>query len=564
VWLCATVAWAQPVVVVRSESRLELDVRRAEDGGLDVTGALRDDLGAALPDRDVALELSRANAHEHDHIRGSHVTTRSVHTGTDGTFTARFATSPPPFGAPIDYVIDATYEGDTEHVGTRATRFFDVDRAHVVLRLTIAGGARIDLSETAHALDIVATSSAGGDGLAMTLSDERDVTLGTGVTDASGTLHLELASHALGPPAAGRLIVRTLGDAGRTEAQTEVPVVRFRPTETTLELAGSRIAPGEPIRASGALTDGRDPLEREAIGVFVGDVLVRTLLTDDGGRFTTSITLDDVPDLEGHVSVRARFAGDAPWVPASESPAVTAEIVRPTSWAWLWALVPIALSVAIALWSLGRERAVSPSRARVPLGPGIALGQRTSLAANRMDVSGIVLDATTSEPLAGIAVTLGDISTTTDQQGRFALEMPSRGTAELVAVGVEHLPARLAIAAPHRGELSSLAIRLTGRRATTFAALRLVADHLAPTSDASTAMTQREILEHLRARGASPPSLPRLVSMVEVACYGAAPPTDDAMAEAHAIARTIVAETGRAAPRTPGATPRDGAPRTER
>lgn len=564
VWLATVAASAQPIVVVRSESRLELDVRRGTDGALDVSGALRDDLGAALPDRDVALELSRANAHDREHVRGSHVTTRSVHTSSEGTFTAHFPTSPPPEGAPIDYVIDATYEGDAEHVGTRATRFFDVDRAHVALRLTIAGGARIDLSSPTHSVDILASSTAGGGGLAMTLSDEREAALGSGVTDASGTLHLELPSGALGPPAAGRLIVRTLGDAGRTEAQTEVPVVRYRPTRTTLELSATRVGASEPLRASGTLTDGSAPLEREAIGVFVGDTLVGTMLTGEDGRFATTISLEDLPELEGMATVRARFAGDAPWVPPSESDALPIEIVRPTSWAWLWALAPIVASLLVALWSLGRERAVSPRRARQPAGPGVAIGQRTSLAANRRDVAGTVLDVITGEPVADARLTIGDLATTSDARGRFAFDVPTRGAAELAVIGAEHLALKTAIALPHRGELSSLSIRLAGRRAATFAALRLVANHLSPASDTSAALTQRELLELLRSRGASPPSLPRLVTLVETACYGALAPSDDEMAEAHAIARSIAAEHGAppAGKASPG--PRDPVPRTER
>ncbi len=564
VWLCSSAVGAQPIVVVRSESRLELDVRRAPDGALDVSGALRDDLGAALPDRDVALELSRANAHDREHVRGSHVTTRAVHTSAEGTFEARFPSSPPPTGAPSDYVIDATYEGDAEHVGTRATRFFDVDRAHVALRLTIEGGARIDLSSPTHALDIVASSTAGGGGLPMLLSDEREAALGRGVTDASGTLHVVLSSSALGPPAAGRLIVRTLGDATRTESQTEVPVVRFRPTHTTLEVSRARLLSNEPVRVSGALTDGRFPLEREAIGVFVGERLVRTVLTSEDGQFSASITLDDVPDLDGRVALRARFAGDAPWVPASESGPVALEIVRPTSLAWLWALLPILASLAVAAWSLNRERAVSPSATRQPVGAGVVLGSRASLAANRSEVGGTVLDAITGEPVAGAMIAIGDLTSQTDARGRFSIDVRARGATELSVVAKEHVALTLPIALPHRGELSSLSIRLAGRRATTFAALRRVASQLSPSSDASAALTQRELLEVLRGRGASPPALPRLVTVIESACYGVLAPSDAEIAEVEEIAATILREHAAAQAASRAGSPKDPGSRPQR
>ncbi len=145
VLLIAAPAAAQPTVTVRAESRLELDIRRA-DAGLLVTGALRDDLGVPLAGDEVSLELSHAIASEHQ--RGRHVLTRVVTADPEGRFTTTFTVDPG------DYVVDAAYEGAAEHLGTRATRFFDLDRAHVTLRLALEGGTRVDLSIPEHALTI--------------------------------------------------------------------------------------------------------------------------------------------------------------------------------------------------------------------------------------------------------------------------------------------------------------------------------------------------------------------------------------------------------------------------
>ena len=145
-------------------------------------------------------------------------------------------------------------------------------------------------------------------------------------------------------------------------------------------------------------------------------------------------------------------------------------------------------------------------------------------------------------------------------QGYFALGPAARGAADLTASSPEHVLLATPISIPHRGELTAVSIRLAGRRAITFAALREVASHLSPTSDASAALTQRELLDLLRARGASPPLLPRLVGVVESACYGRSPPTDVEMAEVRTIATAIVLASAKSPP--PAGSQRS--PRTER
>ena len=55
------------------------------------------------------------------------------------------------------------------------------------------------------------------------------------------------------------------------------------------------------------------------------------------------------------------------------------------------------------------------------------------------------------------------------------------------------------------------------------------------------ALTQREIFEVLRSRGASPPALPDLVSRVEVACYAHTPPNDAEIVEIRRAAVAILA-----------------------
>lgn len=528
----AAAAQGQPTVMVRAESRLELDVARDLDG-LFVTGALRDDLGVPLGGNEVSLELSQAVASLRQ--RGSHVITRVVMATADGSFSTHFHVDPG------DYVVDAAYEGAAEHRGTRATRFFDLDRAHLTLRLTLDHGTRIDLSVAEHPLTIAASSDAGGQALEMTITDESASTeLAHGTTDADGLLRVTLTSAMLGPPAAGRIVVRARGDATRAEAQSELPVVRFRPTQTSLQLSRSTFAPGDALEASGGLTDGVSPIPRGAITIESGTSLLATVLTDEEGHFRAPLDEGAFVDLDGAIPIVARFDGAAPWIPGSESAPQTLTVRRPMALGWLWAIVPMLIAAAIVRWSLRRERGARPIVRRPDGAPGVALGTRRTLVAHRLEVTGIVRDAISGEPVADASVRVGGEATRSDATGAFSLTAV-RDASALSIEHPEYLPLEIPLTLPHRGEHESMQVRVASRRALSFAALRQVAAELAPDGEVALALTQREIFELLRSRGASPPALPDLVARVEIACYAVAPPGDDEIAIIRRSALAILA-----------------------
>jgi hypothetical protein len=537
--LAASIARAQPTLVVRAESRIELDVVHDADG-LFVTGALRDDLGVPLAGEDVSLELSHAVASTHQ--RGSHVLTRVVRATADGTFSTHFRVEA------SDYVVDAAYEGASEHLGTRATRFYDLDRAHVTLRLALEGGARVDLEVPTHLLTITASSDAGGAGLEMQITDEiGSADLGHGASDADGVLRVAIASDRLGPPAAGRLVVRTHGDATRAEAQSELPIVRFRATHVSLALDRDVLGAGDELVLSGTLTDGVRPLERDAISLVSGDHVLATVLTDDAGAFRTTLDESAFVDLEGIVPIVARFDGAAPWVPGSESEARTIEIRRPMAIGWLWAFVPIVIAALAVRWSMRPAPGAAPAPRRADGAAGVALGARRTIVAHRFDVTGVVRDAISGEPIAGALVRTREQEQVTTSTGAFAL-VATRESASLVVSHPEYLPLEVALALPHRGEHEGMQVRLGNRRAAAFASLRRVAVELAPDGEIALALTQREIFELLRSRGASPPALPELVARVEVACYADVPPDDDEIARIRASAGVVL---GSPPPRPP-------------
>ncbi len=364
-------AHAQPTVRVRAQTRLELQVGRTE-GGVAVTGTLRDDLGEPLPDR--ALELRVRD--EAGQSRG----TRRAATDAAGRVTASF---PLETGS---YRVTARWSGDDGHDAVEVQQPVDLDRAYVRLSVVVGHGGRLDLDAPSHEVEVTATSAEGGAGLVVEVRDELDAELARATTDARGAARLALASRALGPPAAGRLVVRTPGDARRARAQTEVPVVRYRTTGIAMSAAPRRVTRGERVEIEGRLFDSQGPLARRAVGVFADELHLATVLTDDDGRFAPALELDGEG---GETVLTARFASDAPWRTSatSEPLRVVIEGAGSTPWPWLLGSM-IACAIVVSL--LSRRPRAAPALASEPseeaAKPGILTARAVSRGAQRRDV----------------------------------------------------------------------------------------------------------------------------------------------------------------------------------
>ncbi|MGF1469695.1 MAG: carboxypeptidase regulatory-like domain-containing protein [Sandaracinaceae bacterium] len=503
-------ATAQPTVRVRAETRIELRIDRSP-GLVLVSGVLRDDLGAPLPDRAARLRLADE--------RGMAVGSARRSTGSDGSFAAGFDVDPG------SYEVRATFAGDEVYRGIEAVQRLDLDRAHVRLDVEIRAGGRLDLTRPTHVVEVTAVSDEGGGGLDVQLDNELGRRLAAGRTDGGGRLRFTVASDELGPPSTGRLIARTAGDDRRSSAQTEVPITRFRPTRLSLDWAGDSVArTGDSLEVEGLLDDAAGPLARKAVGLFLDGEHVATLLTDQAGRFRGEL---DAPPTPGEVEVGARYEADAPWRTDGEADALTLTVLRRTSTPWLWLMVPVVLSAAGFVVLSRRRRGATARAAAAPAvrRPGIDPGERRSRAPGSTRIDGTVLDVDTGRPLDGAQVVLegpdprGD---TTGEDGAFVFREVAAGTHRLRALAPGYAATAAQVRVPHRGEWSPMTVRLQSLRELAVATYRPVAERLAPGRGFWALFTPRELQE--RAPTRARPPLSALTRRLEEAAYGRRPP----------------------------------------
>ena len=512
--LAAPTAQAQPVVRVRAETRIELRVERSPDR-VTFEGTLWDDRGDPLPGRPVDVRVA-----ELDGLARGH---QGARTDSRGHFTTTFPLEPG------TYRVEAHFEGEDRYHRVDVVQTLDLSRAHVRLSMSVPNGGRLDLlnlDERDHSIAVSAQSEEGGAGLSVELSNEVGERLAVGTTGADGSCTLTIESASLGAPATGRLVVHTPGDARRAAAQTEVLVVRYRPTRLTLDASPRRARADEPVHVEVELSDSAGPLGREAVGLFAGEDHLETVLTDERGRIERDVSLG-AEDGEP-VILSARFLSDAPWRPASRSEPIAIEIEVRGATPWEWLLLPMGICAALVWWVQRRASSVPAARTREPARPAppgiVASGAKARLE-DRRDVSGQVLDADEGHALAGGTVTLGELSASTDVDGRFTFVDVPDGEHGL-RVNAEGYETRdAAVRVPHRGPWSSATVRLRSFRQLAIIAYRPVAEALVPSPRWWAFWTPRELLE--RARREQRAQVEEITDAIELAAYDAKLPTLD-------------------------------------
>jgi hypothetical protein len=558
--ITVNVARAQPRVRVRAETRIELAPRR-EGNRLIVEGALRDDLGAPLVDRPIDVV---ANEGAPD---GPRRVIETVRTERGGVFRASFEL---PLGR---WWVAARFDGDDHlHRQEVLPREVLLDREHVRLDVEIDGGSRIDLDRPTHAMIVRAASVAGGAGLDVSVSENGRL-LARGTTGEDGSVAFTLESATLGAPSATRLVVRSMPDESRADAQTEVPIVRYRATTLTLDASRTQIGPGEIVRLNGRLAHSHGPLARKAVGVAVdgSPTYLATSMTDDDGAFALTIGWEDLGALDG--ALVARFETDAPWWGSSVSDPIALRAEEPAGTPWSWIVLSIATSAILFAIAGRRRRPVrAPGGAALPVRlAAIELADRKSILPDSSDVAGRVIDARSERPLGGAIVrarrgeeVIAEIAA--DPGGRFALSLPPGAVViEIDAPGYE--PARHRATLPHRGEWGAIVIRLRSLRELAWEPLRPVAARLLPSPDLWAVWTGRDLQARARAQAPTVRGLAALVQAIEIACYAPEPPSagdleeirraatdvEREMIAATATRRDVIGDRGTATPRENGA-----------
>jgi hypothetical protein len=558
------------MVRVRGESRIELGVAHA-DVGVSITGALRDELGAPLTGRLLALEAVPIESGEHKE-RGE-IWRTQVTTDPEGRFSLEIA------DPEHDYRLLATFAGDDTHRGVRVERRVERARSDVRLELRLPLGHTIDLDAPELIVEAIAESDVGGNEVSMRVWDEAGRELGSGVTDRGGHLRVRVPTSKMGPPGAGLVRIESLRDQRRAEAQTEARVVRKRAVFLELSSESTELEAGQPARVHGrAYTHGGDqadpPREQPRavipVGLFRAERHLATVMTDAQGTFASELWAD----LEqGELTITARTEGDATGAyPAAEA-RVTLHIApaRPVPITWL---LLAAVTIAIAVVTAQRLRAPSldlAERLREPTEPSIsparAHGRR-----DRSIVSGRVIDLRGDHGLAQAEITIqhADSAVTlhSGEDGRFESPPLPAGRARLRVQAEGYVGTEIALELPHRGEWSAVVIRLESLRARALAAFRALISRALPTPRAWGIWTTREARDWISERAPEQRgALRKLSSDVERACYAAEPPAQAEVTTIEQDAGTLAADlrTRSVAERAQSATPsaRNGPPTKE-
>jgi hypothetical protein len=531
---------AEPLVRVRAESRIELGVAHAAVG-VSITGALRDELGAALAGRLLSLEAVP--------LGGPQEPWRTqVTTDPDGRFSLEIA------DPEHDYRLLATFAGDDTHRGVRVERRVERARSDVRLELRLPLGHTIDLDAPELIVEAVAESDVGGNNVSMRVWDEAGRELGSGVTDRGGHLRVRVPTSKMGPPGAGLVRIESLRDERRAEAQTEARVVRKRAVFLELQAESPEIEAGQPARVKGrAFTHGGahgdDPRGSIPVGLFHGEQHLATVMTDAQGVFRSELWVD----LEhGTLELTARTEGDATGAyPAAEAHAsMRIAPARPVPITWL---LLAASAIAIAVITAGRLRAPQPDsatelRLREPTEPSIsparAHGRR-----DRNIVSGRVIDLRGDRGLASARITVLHIqpesvcALRSNEEGRFESPPLPSGRARLRVEADGYVSTEIELELPHRGEWSAVVIRLESLRARALAAFRALVSRALPTPRAWGIWTTREARDWIGERAPEQRNvLRKLSSDIERACYAREPPAAEEVTTIEQTAAELAAD----------------------
>jgi hypothetical protein len=519
---------AEPVVRVRADSRIELGVTHL-DVGMAVTGALRDELGHGLSERSLALTAIPVDDPDAPFEM-------AVRTNGAGEFSLEIA------DGNHDYRLLASFDGDAGHRGVRVERSVERARSDVRLELRVVAGSRLDLDAADVVLHAVAESDAGGQGIALRLSDETGRELALTRTDAHGHAQFVVPTDRFGPPGTGLLRVESLRDERHAEAQTEARIIRSRLVTIDLRLERERVEVGSELGVEGSVQSRGGPSVGVPVGLYIGRDHVRTVMSDGEGHFGATLSADGAPT---HSQVSARVEADPSGAHPAAERSVPLDVVAPEPLPWTWLIGILASGVAAAWLVAGRRRRSTGGalQATAPR-PGNSLGSARE-GPLCFSLSGSVLGDQPDLPIAaarveitpsapGVAVLLS-----TDPSGAFVSPAFPPGPVRVRASARGFASSSVELVLPHNGEGEHMTLRLGSLRARAVRAFRAAVEHSLPFPRAFAVWTTREVRAFLAQRKPEQRVLlGELALEVERAAYSPEPPTEEELRdiEQHASA----------------------------
>ncbi|MCB9626594.1 MAG: carboxypeptidase regulatory-like domain-containing protein [Sandaracinaceae bacterium] len=490
---------AQTQVRVLAETRIDLAAERAGASVL-VLGVLRDDLGQALPHREVQVTTRPADTADSAAVPPGVFGTQLVSTDARGEFTLSVEWAASPF------ILTCAFTGDDYHLAATVERSVDPTLADVRLRFDLdVTGRELDLDAPETRVRVLAESSAGGDALPLELRDELGRAYGEASTDTDGYALFTLEGVPEATPGPGRWVVEFRGDARRASARAELAIVRTRATQLAATLEDDTLDPGDEAVVTGELTDARGTVVGGAVGIFAEGEHLLTVATDREGRFRAPFTIP--AEREGaRWTLEARFAPETPGLRPSSSDPLVLRVGSPLPLDWLWLLLPVGLSAAAFALARRRERTAAGTTAGAPQStPGVTVGART-LASHRHDVlGGVVLDHQNDTALAGATVTLTRVdeksvdpevsAAVSGADGRFVLAGLPAGEYRLRVARAGYVELDQRVHVPHRGEWSDIVVRVESYRTRALSVFRRVGRLFVSSERVFETTTNRELPE---------------------------------------------------------------------
>jgi hypothetical protein len=521
VWLANASASAAPSLRVRAQVGIELHAVYA-GAVLRLDGTIHDDLGAPLANRELTAHIEPLSSDARPQLR-------RLRSDEHGRFQLESSSRPD-----VACRVTVEFDGDAFYERTASSQTVETQRAELRLRWRKPDDLRLSLDQSTVHLAVQASSAIGGAGVRVVFENELARVIASGMTDSDGSVDVQVETAALGAPGLGELVARSAGDAQRTAARSGKPVLRLRATQ--LALTASYDASRTQLALAVKLATHAGPVAERAVGLFMDDHHLVTLVTDEHGRAARTVTPDEAALPEGPHQLRARFEADVPGLASSRSPVLALTFAPAPQPNALFLIVPAIASLAFALWTARRSRAERLQEVRVPPeAPEVRFGtQARGRSAPMFAFDGNIEDVDSGEALSALLTIAGSGAITevaSDLGGRFVTPNLAADTYHVTAHVEGYAPTTFSFVIPHHGTGANMTVSLRSLRALALETYAPVAQRVLRSEQRLQTATVREALAAAVSGRRAGPTLVTLTESVERTAYAAPIPHADDLAD---------------------------------